>query len=70
MYSENMLAINKKINAWPIEKQEEFRKVLSEYFYDRTWCEMHGINYARLSDEDILHAKEALYNEMSRNLED
>ena len=65
-----MLSINEKIKSLPPEKQEEFRKVLSECFYDRIRCETYRINYARLSDEDVLHAKEALYNEMFRNLKD
>ena len=67
MYPKNMLTINKKIKSLSLEKQKEFRKVLSECFYDRTWCAMHGINYIKLLDEDVLHAKEALYNEMFRD---
>ena len=67
MYSKNMSTINEKIKSLPLEKQKEFREVLSECFYDRTWCGMHGINYVRLLDEDVLHAKEALYNEMFKD---
>jgi len=67
MYSKNMLSINEKIKSLSLKKQKEFRKVLNECFYDRTWCAMHGVNYIKLLDEDVLHAKEALYKEIFQN---